>query len=328
MYPLSRIYGYMPAAPAILDDLTALADLTRGRLLLMVESQELTVSELCSILQLPQSTVSRHLKALADSGWVTSRAEGTSRLYAMAREGRQGAPRRLWLLVREQLSQSRAAEQDHRRLQSVLAARRSQSQEFFSSAAGQWDRLREELFGRDFHLHAAAGLLDPDWVVGDLGCGTGSMTFALAPFVSRVIAIDNSAAMLSAAKRRLAAFDNVELRRGDLEAVPLTDGALDAATLTLVLPYLPTPLNALREVARVMKPGGRMLMTDLLPHDREHFRQQLGHLWLGFGEAQVSTWLRDAGFDRIRVGPLPAAAEAKGPGLFVATGVRRSSVVS
>ena len=193
------------SGPAILDDLSALADLTRDRLLLLVESHELTVSELCSVLQLPQSTVSRHLKALVDSGWLTSRAEGTSRWYAMSQDTRQGTARRLWLLVREQLAQSRAAEQDHRRLQSVLAARRSQSQEFFSSAAGQWDRMREELFGRDMHLRAALGLLDPAWVVGDLGCGTGSMSAAIAPFVARVIAVDNSAAMLSAAKRRLTA---------------------------------------------------------------------------------------------------------------------------
>ena len=195
----------MPTAqPTILDDLSALADITRDRLLLLLEAQELTVSELCSVLQLPQSTVSRHLKALADSGWVTSRAEGTSRLYAMAPANRQGPARRLWLLVREQVTESRVAVQDHRRLQTVLAARRSRSQEFFSSAVGQWDRLREELFGAHFHLQAACGLLDPAWVVGDLGCGTGAMTAALAPFVARVIAVDNSAAMLAAAKRRLA----------------------------------------------------------------------------------------------------------------------------
>ena len=98
----------MPAAqPAILDDLSALADITRDRLLLLLEAQELTVSELCSVLQLPQSTVSRHLKALADSGWVTSRAEGTSRLYSMAPDNRQGPARRLWLLVREQVTESR-----------------------------------------------------------------------------------------------------------------------------------------------------------------------------------------------------------------------------
>ena len=153
--------------PAILDDLSALADITRDRVLLLLEGQELTVGELCSILQLPQSTVSRHLKALADSNWVTSRADGTSRLYSMAPESRQGSSRRLWLLVREQMAESRTAAQDHRRLQSVLAARRTKSQEFFSSAVGRWDRMREELFGAHFHLQAACGLLDPSWTIGD-----------------------------------------------------------------------------------------------------------------------------------------------------------------
>ncbi len=309
--------------PAILDDLTALADITRDRLLLLLEAHELTVSELCSILQLPQSTVSRHLKALADSGWVTSRAEGTSRLYAMARDGRQSSARRLWLLVREQVAESRAAEQDHRRLQGVLASRRSRSQEFFSSAAGQWDRLRTELFGPYFHLQALCGLLDPAWVVGDLGCGTGATTAALAPFVGRVIAVDNSAAMLAAARRRLAGLDNIELRRGDLEELPVGDGELDAATLTLVLPYLPEPASAIREVARVLKRGARVLVTDLMPHDREGYRQQLGHQWLGFSDTQMTGWLRESGFDQVRVHALPSMPEAKGPGLFVATGKKQ-----
>lgn len=309
----------MPDAPAILDDLTALADLTRDRLLLLLESQELTVGELCSVLQLPQSTASRHLKALADSGWVTSRAEATSRLYTMSPESRQGATRRLWLLVREQVADSRTAEQDQRRLQGVLAARRSRSQEFFSTAAGQWDRMREELFGPAIHLRAACGLLDPAWVVGDLGCGTGAMAAALAPFVARVIAVDNSAAMLNAAKRRLAGRGPIELRRGDLEELPIADAELDVAVLTLVLPYLSDPARVLREVARVVRPGGRLLITDLLPHDRETYRQQLGHHWLGFSEPQMTAWLNAAGFTDLRFHALTPAPEAKGPELFVAT---------
>ena len=319
MYPYIRFYGLMPeTAPTILDDLTALADLTRDRLLLLVESQELTVSELCAVLQLPQSTVSRHLRALADGGWLTSRPDGTSRLYAMAKDlGVES--RRLWLLVRTQIAEGRAASEDHRRLQAVLTARRSRSQEFFSSAAGQWDHLREELFGSTFHLQALAGLLDDDWVVGDLGCGTGPMTAALAPWVAEVIAVDNSAAMLDAARRRLDGRSNVDFRRGDLESLPIADDTLNAATLTLVLPYLPSPARVITEVVRVLKPGGRVVVTDLAPHDRESYRQQLGHQWLGFHEDQVTGWLSDAGFAHVRVRPLPAAPSAKGPGLFVAT---------
>ena len=105
-------------------------------------------------------------------------------------------------------------------MQTVLAERRTKSQEFFSSAAGQWDRLRDDLFGERAHLAALTAFADPEWTVGDLGCGTGQMTASLAPFVSRVIAVDGSAAMLQAAKKRLQGLDNVELGRGDLEAVP------------------------------------------------------------------------------------------------------------
>src|SRR5256885_10525235 len=168
-------------ATAILDHLAALADTTRSRILLLLDRHELTVSELCNILQLPRSTVSRHLKALADSGWVAARAEGTSHLYTMTRDDLDPAARRLWLLVREQVGSSPAAAQDQRRLQAALSERRTKSQEFFSSSAGQWDRLRDELFGDRFHLSALAALADSTWSVGDLGCGTGPVSSALAP---------------------------------------------------------------------------------------------------------------------------------------------------
>src|SRR5262245_57157032 len=266
-------------APAILDHLASLADTTRSRILLLLDRHELTVSELCGILQLPQSTVSRHLKALADCGWVSARAEGTSNVYTMTRPATgprtggtvdlatpDGPERRLWSLVREQVASSRAALQDERRLTSVLAKRRARSQEFFSSTAGQWDRVRDELFGDRFHLAAFAALADRHWVVGDLGCGTGRVSATLAPFVGHVIAVDGSAEMLHAARERTADVANIDLRCGDLEAIPIDDGRLDLAVLALVLHHLPDPVKALAEVARVTKPGGRVLLVDMLPH--------------------------------------------------------------
>ena len=307
-------------APAILDHLASLADTTRSRLLLLLDRHELTVSELCGIMQLPQSTVSRHLKALADSGWVSARAEGTSHMYTMTREDLDGPTRRLWSLVRDQVGPTPAASQDQRRLQATLSERRTKSQEFFSSSAGQWDRLRDELYGERFHLGALAALADHNWVLGDLGCGTGETSATLAPFVKHVIAVDASAQMLQAARRRLQPFENVELRRGDLEALPIDDTRLDVATLMLVLHYVPEPERALSEVARVLAPHGRVVVVDMLPHDRDSYRQQMGHVWLGFAEDQVVRLLEDAGFGNVRVVPLVPDARAKGPGLFVATG--------
>ncbi|HXW04107.1 MAG TPA: metalloregulator ArsR/SmtB family transcription factor [Vicinamibacterales bacterium] len=307
---------------AILEDLTTLADATRSRMLLLLERHELTVTELCGILQLPQSTVSRHLKTLSDTGWVSSRRDGTSRYYTLALDEREPAARRLWLLLREQVSAMPGADQDARRLEGVLGRRQSKSQEFFASSAGQWDRLRAELFGRSSHLQALPGLFDDRWVVADLGCGTGQVTAALAPFVARVVAVDRSADMLEAARPRLKDFANVELRRGDLGALPLPDRELDVATFVLVLHHLPDPAAALAEAARALKPGGRLLICDMLPHDREEYRQQMGHVWLGFGEDQLRRLLGGAGFERIRVAALPADPDAKGPALFVASARR------
>jgi ArsR family transcriptional regulator len=311
-------------APVILDHLASLADPTRSRLLSLLDRHELTVSELCGIAQLPQSTVSRHLKALADSGWIAARAEGTSNVYTMTRDELDASARRLWLLVREQIGATSIATQDQRRLQATLAERRTKSQEFFSSSAGQWDRLRDELFGDRFHLAALAAFADPSWVIGDLGCGTGHGTAVLAPFVARIVAVDASAAMLHAARKRLRDFDNIDLRRGELEALPIDDEGLDAATMMLVLHHVPEPERAVAEAVRVLKPGGRVVIVDMLPHDRENFRQQMGHVWLGFSGEHVNRMLSEAGFVGTRIVSLPPVAKAKGPGLFVATGSKQT----
>jgi ArsR family transcriptional regulator len=313
--------------PAILKHMATMADVTRCRVLRLLARQELTVSELCSVLQLPQSTVSRHLKALLDDHWIASRRDGTSRLYSMSPSELAPDAGSLWGLIQSQLAASPAALQDHLRLEGVLTARRSKSREFFSSAAGEWDRLREELFGRTFHLCALMGLLDEGWTVGDLGCGTGVVTATVAPWVREVIAVDDSAEMLRTARGRLEGAANVDLRQGELEALPLQESTLDAALLFMVLHYIPDIPRVLSEVTRVLKPGGKLLMVDMLPHDREEYQQQMGHVWLGFSEPQIHRYLTGAGLENGVVRPLATDPDAKGPALFAAT-ARRPQVLA
>jgi ubiquinone/menaquinone biosynthesis C-methylase UbiE/DNA-binding transcriptional ArsR family regulator len=309
---------------AILEHMSALSDPTRCRMLLLLERQELTVTEICSVLQMPQSSVSRHLKTLADDDWVVSRRDGTSRFYSMALDDLDPGAKRLWPLIREQVAATSAAGQDDRRLRGVLTRRRAKSQEFFASAAGGWDRLRSELFGDTFFLWGVLGLIDPALVVGDLGCGTGQLTETVAPYVRQVVAVDSSNDMLEAARQRLGGARNVDLRQGELEGLPIKDGELDAAMLSLVLHYSPSPARALSEVGRALRPGGRALVVDMLPHDRQEYQQQMGHVWLGFSEKQIGRFLTGAGFADVRVRMLPADPDAKGPALFAAVGVKGS----
>lgn len=311
----------MTHRPEVLDRLAALADPIRSRVLAVLEGQELTVSELCAVLQLPQSTVSRHLKILGDAGWLVARPEGTKRFYALALAELAPTERRLWLLLRDQIADSPAAAQDRGRLDSVLRQRSSRSQEFFSSSA-EWERVRRELYGSRFDLFALLGLVDDSWTVGDLGCGTGHLSESLAPFVRRVVAVDSSPAMLDAARQRLRRWPNVELRRGELEALPLADAEIDAATLVLVLHHVPAPGKVVAEAARAVRPGGRLLIVDMLPHDRDEYRQEMGHVWLGFSPDTIRRQLEAAGLERANVHPLPADPEAKGPNLFVASACR------
>jgi len=307
---------------AILEHMSALSDPTRCRTLLLLERQELTVSELCAVLQMPQSSVSRHLKTLADDGWVVSRRDGTSRFYSMALDDMDAGARRLWPLIREQVAATSGAGQDDRRLRGVLARRRAKSQEFFATAAGGWDRLRSELFGDTFFLWGVLGLIDPTLVVGDLGCGTGQLTETVAPYVRQVVAVDSSNDMLEAARQRLGGARNVDLRQGELESLPIQNGELDAAMLSLVLHYSPSPARALSEVGRSLRPGGRVLVVDMLPHDRQEYQQQMGHVWLGFSDKQIGRFLTGAAFTDVRVRMLPADPDAKGPALFAAVGVK------
>jgi ubiquinone/menaquinone biosynthesis C-methylase UbiE/DNA-binding MarR family transcriptional regulator len=297
-----------------------LADPMRLRLLRILERHELGVADLCDVLQSPQSTVSRHLKMLLDQHWVQSRRQGTNHLYEMILDELAPAARKLWVLTREQMESWATIGQDELRLQRRLSQREEDSQSFFAGAAAEWDRIRNELYGHRFDLHAVLPFLPGDWVIADLGCGAGDLAALLARHVKGVIGVDNSAEMLKTAKKRANGLTNLDLRRGDLIDLPLKDGEADAALMILALTYVVTPQTAIIEMTRVINAGGRAVVIDLLRHDRDDFRRQLGQKWPGFEAGEVQKMMSLAGLKNISVTPLPPDRDAKGPALFMAHG--------
>jgi ArsR family transcriptional regulator len=227
---------------------------------------------------------------------------------------------RLWEVVRAGVESFEVYRADAERARGVLAQRKRRSAEFFAASADRWNELRQELFGARAEFLPLLGLLDPEWVVGDLGAGTGGLAETLAPFVGRVVAVDRSPEMLGAARDRLSERSNVELRAGELEALPLADGELDLAVLSLVLHYVVDPAEALREAFRALRSGGRILVVDMRAHERgPQYAEEMGHVWPGFSPAEFEGWLRDAGFGRVLTRPLPPDPEAQGPLLFMAS---------
>ena len=210
--------------------------------------------------------------------------------------------------------------QDEARLEARLRARRRGAQQFFADAAQEWEALRQELYGARFEREALLGLLSPEWTVADLGCGAGTITAALAPHVRQVIGVDQSAAMLRTARRRLEGQGNVELHRADLEALPLADQSCDAALAVLVLAYVSQVGQVLSEAARVLRPGGRLVVIDLAQHGDESFAQRLGQVRLGFKPEELAKALTAAGLNAVSARPLPPEPGVKGPGLLIAAG--------
>jgi ubiquinone/menaquinone biosynthesis C-methylase UbiE/DNA-binding transcriptional ArsR family regulator len=315
------------SAPLLADEpaslaqwFTAIADPLRLRALRLLEMRELTVGELAKVLQSPQSTISRHLKVLSEAGWLIRRCEGAATFHRMMFDCLPAYAQGVWAACRDQCVDSQQAAEDSRRLDAVLAERRLDSRSYFGRVAGEWDDVRAELFGRGFTPIAMLSLLDPSWTIADLGCGTGNAAEHLAPFVAKVVAVDQSEPMLDAASRRLDRFDNIEFRTGDLESLPLDNNTVDVTVTLLVLHHSEDPSAPICEMFRVLKPGGSALIVDMYSHDHTEYRTTMGHKQLGFSAPQMTQCFTAAGFGQPRVIPLPSHPDAKGPGLFIATG--------
>jgi ubiquinone/menaquinone biosynthesis C-methylase UbiE len=321
MEAASRLSAINPTPP-LLGELGLLADGTRGRMLACLDDVELTVVELCDSLALPQSTVSRHLKLLADAGWVAARRDGTSRRYVLTIDQLDERSQRLWAIVYESLAESVAVRLDRRRREQVLNRRQRDTESFFSDVAAEWDRVRGELFGETSDLQLLPALLDPEVVVGDLGCGSGRIAATVAPYARSVVAVDSSPEMLEVARARLAGFGNVEVVQGRIEELPLAPASLDLALVVHLLHHVVDPTAALAEVARVLRPGGRVVVADVLPHPYDDYRRTMGHVWLGFGRPAIEAAFGEAGLTGERWHEAGVEPGARGPAMFVATAVR------
>ena len=303
----------MPSS--IYSQLSVLSEPTRVRLLRLLEVEELGVGELARIVQLPQSTVSRHLKVLREDDWISVRRMGTASLLRMDSGQLSPAAGALWRVVREAVEADFAV--DARRMRSVLALRGADAA-FFERMAGKWDAIRADLFGSDFLLPTLLSLLPDGLTIADLGCGTGAALEQLAPVAGRLIGIDSSPAMLALARRRLAGVAHAELHPGALSALPLEDGSVDVALSMLVLHHVVELDTVLGEVARVLRTGGRLVVLDLVAHDRRDFQKNMGHRHLGFSEEALDTLCSGVGLSLSRYRALPISPQALGPGLFVA----------
>ncbi len=301
----------------IFTHLCALSEPLRARLLHALAAHELGVGELSRALQTPQSTVSRHLKRLLERGWVEKRAVGPASFFRLA-DPLPSEAAGLWAVVSRDLALDEAYTEDLRRVESVLAQRELDSRAFFGRHAGKWDVLRNELYGTGYLAPTLTALLPPGQEVADLGCGTGELLAALAPSVARVVGVDQEAAMLEVAAQRCQGLNNVELVQSGLEALPLPSRSLDAALCMLVLHHVEDLEASFAEVGRVLRPGGRLVVLDMIEHDRREYRRTMGHRHLGFSEQGLAALAGPAGLTLRAWHRLPPDPEAQGPGLFLA----------
>lgn len=299
---------------AILTAAAAAGEATRLRLLALLAEAELTVSELVTILGQSQPRISRHLRLLVEASLAERHREGAWVFFRIAQRGPAAAFARD-LIARLSPSDPCLAA-DRARLAEVRKARADQAARYFAAHAADWDELRamhvpEEKVEAVVRKAIGPG---PFEALADLGTGTGQMLALLAPLAAHALGIDQSPQMLALARVRIerAGLRHVELRQGDIYALPVEGNSYDLVLMSQVLHYLDDPLRAIREAARILRPGGRLLIVDFAPHEVEALRAVHAHRRLGFAREEVAGFLSAAGLDFIGADSLEPKPSDKG----------------
>lgn len=298
---------------SMLKNLRVLGDPSRIRILLLVENEELSVAELQEILGMGQSRISTHLAQLKNAGLVEDRRNGKSILYRLKMANGSGPRSHEQLLgvLHEAAGEIPEAGEDSEALRLALKRRQDRTRAYFDELAGKFGR--HYMPGRSWKGLAETLLaLMPPMVIADLGAGEGTFSQLLARRAKRVIAIDNSERMVEYGAELAArhGVENLEYRQGDLEAVPIADGEVDLAFFSQALHHAQHPERAAAEAWRILKPGGRIVVLDLLRHNHEEARELYADLWLGFTEVELNRFLRGAGFRNIETSVVHREEEA------------------
>ena len=299
--------------PSILKNLKLLSDPSRLRILLLVEREELSVAELQEILSMGQSRISTHLAQMKHAGLVEDRRNGKSILYRLKtfRGAESKSFDHLMKVLREAAEEIPQAEHDSQALKLVLRQRQDKMRAYFDELAGKFGR--HYVPGRSWKGLAETLLaLLPPMVIADLGAGEGTFSQLLARHAKKVIAVDNSEKMVEygAGLARKHGVTNLQYRKGDIEDVPIPDGHVDLAFFSQALHHARHPERAVAEAYRIVKPGGRIVVLDLLRHNHEEAREMYADLWLGFSEVEVGKYLREAGFKKVETSVVHREEEA------------------
>lgn len=324
--------GAGAADPAALFQ--SVSDPTRLRLLRLLARDELNVQELVRITGQSQPGVSRHLAVLRDQGWLMQRREGTWNWYRTQPPAATQAGPELFALVLDAAGRVEGAADDDRALALVQADRRARARDRFAGIADRWDDLRAGYEHPDLRLGALGALVPAGRAVLDIGTGTGGMLPVFAAAEAWVVALDSSPAMLARARAHAQAQDLRQTRfcGGDLGRLPFRDGAFDLCHGGMVLHHVGDPAAALREMARVVCPGGAVAVTAFMPHEQHWMRDELGYLRLGFAREEIAAGMRAAGLVPGRwlcrraaqgAGHAGPAPRVEWPDLFLATGSRQ-----
>ena len=296
----------------VLNGLKATAETTRLRLLALFTKAELTVSEVTQILRQSQPRVSRHLKLMCEAGLIERIKEGSWVFYRLAENS---AARAIAQKLSELLPWDDAVlKRDLERLESVRKAREANAQEYFAANATEWDRIRTLHIPEDQVEGALLDFVGPSHVPAylDLGTGTGRILELVAPRAERAVGIDLNGEMLALARARVekASLRHVQVRRGDLFQLPYADQSFDLITVHQVLHYLEDPSAAVAEAARVLRPGGKLVIADFAPHALEFLREDHQHRRLGFADKEVGQWCKAAGLSLAATRALPPRGQS------------------